>query len=421
MSRPAAVPALALIALVWGGAAGVAAEPPSSELRRAARERFEAGDFEGAFARVKEALESGPYDPEILRLRLRIEALGGSRVAPWIALAESERRSREPGLPDARRADLLAETARLRLRVGDADGAERDCRSALALNPGNAEASFRLAEALRETPDLALPHADRAALAASSAGRRAAAHRLAGEIRHDLGNLKGARASLSRALAIDGEDLETLRAMVRLLADKPARARVFALRAERAAGAAPSWARAASLRFSAHIWLELKAYDEARACLDRALALDPDDLDALETLGFIANERTTCRGGAPAPAPAGAPAAAPPRAFEPPVLASSGEAESFAEKVPERPSWQQADAWRLLARSWLAFGERRRAYRFIRLAEEVEIGSVRTARILLEIEPDAGEAQRDLREALDTVARARPDPASSCSQARRSL
>lgn len=401
MSRPSSVPALALLALGWAGTAS--ASPSPAEYRRAAAERFEAGDFEGAYDRLNKALAQAPYDPETLRLRLRTVALGGSRVAPWVALADVERRSREPGLSDAALAELLAESGRLRLRVGDYPGAESDCRLALLLSPGHAEASFRLAEALRDSPESAVPFADQAALAAATSRRKTMAYRLAGELRLDLGDLKGARRSLEKSLEIDGENFQALQAMVRVLAAKPKEARVFALRAERAAERAPAWARAASLRYAAHVWLELRAYDEVEELLGRALAVDPDDLDALETLALVKYERPDRMLRTVPHPPEGA------RAVEPPVLDSAEAAARFAGETVEMPSWLYADAYRLLARSWLALGDRRKAVRYARQAEEAEIGSVRTARILNEIEPSGESSTRDLAEASHSVAQARAE------------
>lgn len=394
-------PVLALLALGWAGTAAASAAP--AELRRAAREHFEAGDFEGAYDRINKALALTPYDPETLSLRLRIEVLGGSRVAPWVALADVERRAREPGLSSAALAELLAESGRLRLRVGDYSGAESDCRRALLLAPGHGEASFRLAEALRDSPESAVTFAEQAALAAATPRLRTMAHRLAGELRLDLGDLEGARRSLEESLEIDGENFRALRAMVRVLAVKPKQARVFAIRAGSAAERAPAWARAASLRYAAHIWLELKAYDEAEELLGRALAVDPDDLDSLETLALIKYERPDRRLRTVPGPPEGA------RAVEPPVLESAEAAVRFAGETAEMPSWLHADAYRLLARSWLALGDRRKAARYARHAEEAEIGSVRTARILTEISPGGEDSPRDLAEALRAVAQARAE------------
>lgn len=401
MSRPSSVPALALLALAWAGTAAASLSP--AEYRLAAAERFEAGDFEGAYDRLNRALALTPYDPETLRLRLRIEALGGSRVAPWVALADVERRAREPGLSDAALAELLAESGRLRLRVGDYPGAESDCRRALRLAPGHAEASFRLAEALRDSPESALPFAEQAALAAATSRRRTMAYRLAGELRLDLGDLKGARRSLEKSLEIDGENFRALRAMVRVLAARPKEARVFALRAGSAAERSPAWARGASLRYASHIWLELKAYDEAEELLGRALAVDPDDLDSLETLALVKYERPDRKLRTVPRPPEDA------RAVEAPVLESAEAAVRFAGETVEMPSWLHADAYRLLARSWLALGDRRKAARYARHAEEADIGSVRTARILLEIEPNGEDSARDLTEALHAVAQARAE------------
>lgn len=406
MSAPLRGPVLAVLAFGWAGAADAADCASPSECRLSAAALLEAEDFEGAYARVKSALAQAPYDRETLSLRLRIEALAGSRMARWVALAAAERRLQEAGLPDDRRVDILHETARLRLQLGDGIGAEQDCLNALRLEPADAVASLHLAEALRDRPELALPHADRAALNAKTSRMKARAHRLAGEIRLDLGSLKAARRSLERALEVDGGDLETLRAMVRVLAAKPAQARAFAQRAARAAAAAPQWARAASLRFCAHVWLELKEFDEAAATLLLALESDPDDLESLETFVRIKNERPQSLAKARGAEAPGAPAAA---AAEPPLLESSEAAARFADEIEALPSWLHADAYRLLARTWLALGDKRKAYKNIRCAEEAEIGSVRTARILLEIAPGGEDAARDLREAQLSVAQARDE------------
>lgn len=394
--------AAVLVSLSFAWTRPPAAAATAAENRRAARELIASGDFEGAYDRIVSLLAEAPYDRETLALRLGVERSAGSRLLRWAALADAERRAREPGLPDARRAEVLVESARVRLQVGDAAGAEESCLRALELKPGDAGASSCLAEALRDRPERALPHAERSAAAAPTPRAKAAAHRLSGEIRTDLGDLDGARRDFERALAVDGDDLEALRGLARALIGRPKEARAAAARASRVAQAAPLWFRGAALRFSAHLWLELKEHREAAADLERALSLDPDDLDALETMVRVKNARP------PGSADVGGPAARS-AAIEPPVLASAEAAERFEAELADTPGWRLPDAYRLLARTYAALGDKRKAYRSVRRAEAEEIGSVRTARILVEIAPGSEDSARDLQEAVLTVSQTRAE------------
>lgn len=255
---------------------------------RAARAHFEFGDDAGAKANLLRSLALAPNGFDDLRLLFRAELRG-----VWLRDAElyAARAAAIPGLSDSRRAAALTGRARARALLGDADGAEKDLREALRLDPAGAEAAFRLAQLTRERPQEALPFAEAAARGAGDDGRRAAALRLAAMIRLDLGDEAGAVKALESAPPASGDELDALQAFVRLERARPREAAAVAERAVRQAGKSPLWERPAAYRLCARLWLELKDYPKALASLKRALALAPDDLYALEQMVQIKRER----------------------------------------------------------------------------------------------------------------------------------
>lgn len=393
---------ITLWACVWGdvSAASAAASASPAEYRRLAQDCLDIEDLVCASANLERALELDPADAKTLKHHLWFGIVKSERQALWRALTEAERRAEAPGLSGASGAQALIEVARLRQRIGDAAGAERDYARALSLKPGDGDAANGLAEVLRESPEKALPYAELAARGASTSRRQAAGHRLVGDIQFDLGNLPEARRSLKRALALDGNDLDTLRALARAEADNPKKARASASRIARAAESSPPWHRGAALRFSARVWLELREDEEAQARLNRALTLDPDDMLALEMLVRL----NSARPGSPPKRPAAASAAAAPS--EPALLESAEAAERFERELAQAPLWQKVDGHRLLARSWLALGDRTKALRNIHAAEEGP-RSVKTLTILAAIDPGGEYTERDLADARAEVARAR--------------
>lgn len=206
----------------------------------------------------------------------------------WSALALAERCAGSPELSERDRAQALLDAGRIRSRLGDYAGAEGAFKGVLRLAPDRAEAAHGLAAVLRERPEEALEHAERAVRDAKTPRLKASALFLSGQIRLDLGDPAGARESFDLALKAGGEDLDVLRALVRLTRERPREASDYASRAWLAAGSAPRWHRAAAYRRSASIWRELQ---DARRAADGylcALELDPDDLDAMHALGALA-------------------------------------------------------------------------------------------------------------------------------------
>lgn len=206
----------------------------------------------------------------------------------WSALALAERCAGSPELSERDRARALLDAGRIRSRLGDYAGAEDAFKRVLQLAPDRAEAALGLAHVLRERPEEALEYAERAVRDARTPRLKASSQFLAGQIRLDMGDRAGAQESFNLALKAGGEDLDVLRALVRLTRERPREASDYASRAWRAAGSAPKWHRAAAYRRSASIWLELQ---DARRAADGylcALELDPDDLDAMDALSALA-------------------------------------------------------------------------------------------------------------------------------------
>lgn len=365
-----------LVLLLASGPAGAARAQASAADE--ARRLMESGDYLAAHERAAAALAARPDDPALRALRERIEVLASSRYARWVALD----RARKNG-------DLAGE-GRLRLLVGDRQGAARAFAAALAKAPSDASARLGLAEALEGEPERALEHARRAADAGGT--ERGRALRLSGELLLALGRDEEAAAAFESALGALGEDLQALRGLARA---RPAAARAAAGRCEAAAAGAPLWRRAADLRFCARLWDELGAVQEEVRPLAASLALEPDDLDGLLLL------LSARRKGAYVPRKAAV------AEGEPSVLASSAAAAAFAAALPGLPSWTQAAGERLLARSWLSLGERGRAYLAARAAEEVESPSLPNARVLALIDPGGADTARDLKSAREAVDAAR--------------
>lgn len=367
--------ALALLLL----SAALRAAGPADDAAAQARRLMESADYLAAHDRVERALEASPGDPVLLALRERIEVLASNRFARWVELD----RAKKKGDP--------AREGRLRLLVGDQAGAERAFRAALAKAPDDASARLGLAEALVERPERALAEARRAAEARDPAVRGRAL-RLSGELLLALGLDSQAALDFDAALALLGEDLQSLRGLSRA---RPGSARSAALRCEAAAAAAGLWRRGADLVFCARLWDEQGALQDEVRALAAALKVEPDDLDALRLL--LSARR---RGAAP-------PAQAKGRGPAPPVLASTAAVAAFADALPELPAWTQASGLRLVARSWLALGERGKAYLAARAAEEVESPSLPNARVLALIEPAGADTARDLETARRALEAAR--------------
>jgi len=294
-------------------------------------------DDRGARANTARALALAPRDPEALAVLARI---AGEVKDPWLAIRVAGPR----------------DEAAARYAVGDYAGAEEAYGRALRLDPADTESSHGLALAARDRPREALAHAE-----------AAGAHRLAAEIRCDLGDAAGCEAGLAKALRLTGDDLDALWSMVRLQRGRPGAA-AYAQRAFEAAGRAPSWCRGSAYRLSARIWLELKEEERAAESLRRAIALNPDDFEALDALGGLRVRVSALR-----PAPA---------AREESPLETIESARRFADGIGRAPAWQRADAWRRVTRAWIALGFPWRAAQAVREAENLDQRSIETASLI---------------------------------------
>ncbi|MDE2511995.1 MAG: hypothetical protein KGL74_12805 [Elusimicrobia bacterium] len=377
----------------------------------------------GGVSACRRSDSRGPDD-----YRLAVRRRAGSDEFP-AALSAARRWAELPGLTPAQVAEALCAGAEVRAMTGDAAGAADDFRKALALHPGDARALIGLARALRETPEDALPFADRAVDAAATLRDRAAAGRLAAEIRLDLGDAAGARARLETALTLAPDDLEARRDMVRAKRSRPMDAAVDAARADQAAGRVPLWSRPDAYRLCARIWLELKDYPRAEADLGRALALDPDDLDALELLVQLKREapRGTSAAAAAPPAPA-ADAALSENEVQAALRAdpldldalrrlialrrSQGRAKEagelarrFTDAVESAPVWQQAAAYHLITRVWLDLGNHPMARQTLWKARDMDPRSLATGLLGKEMKEPGPTAE----DAVTTIVRARAD------------
>jgi tetratricopeptide (TPR) repeat protein len=328
--------------------------------------------------------------------------LGALSPAQADALAASlaDACAAQPGLSDEKRADALVQGGLVRAMLGDTAGAERAFKSALSLRPGDAGILIELAQQARDRPEEALAYARRAAESSAPARVRADAARLVGEIEADLGDDAAARASVARALALGGDDLEALRAMARLERAKPDAAADCARRALRAAQAAPLWCRAAAYRFAAQIFVDAKRYGEAMDSLGRALRLDPDNM---RTLGMMIQVRRLSPN-EPLPAAEGAPeeAAAGPaadgglealRARFAAALAGKRTAEAeeaarrFTAAAATAPTWQRYDAYRVGVDMWLALGDMDKARSTLRRLDDRDVQAVEKHRLWPKLYP----------------------------------
>ncbi|MFI5347217.1 MAG: hypothetical protein ACHQ51_12660 [Elusimicrobiota bacterium] len=365
-------------------------------------------------------------DPDALRGAVLAQLRLGDLQS---ALRAAERWVSLPQLTDAARAEALIREAGVRALLGDSAGAASDYERALALMPGDPDASLGAALALRDHPDLALPHAEQAARSAATAGRRAAAQRLAAEILLDLGEADKARAGVERALKLAPDDLYALQDMARIMSGRPKEAARFAERGFRAAEAAPRWCRPEAYRLSARIWLELKDSTGAAKSLRRALAVDPDDVDAWEALVLIKRGDPGAAAAAAGPeTPPAADGARPEAELLRALKSDPGDlealrrlvalrraqerapeaaayAERFADAVLDAPSWQQAAAYRLSARTWLELGQNELARQSFWKARDMDTRSLAIAQLGLEMKL-SGPTTLD---ALGNVVRARAE------------
>jgi tetratricopeptide (TPR) repeat protein len=335
------------------------------------------------------------------------------------ALQAAQMWARFPGLTAAQRAEALSAGAKVRYFQGDYSGAAQDYSSALALVPDDPVAEYGLARALGDTPEKALPHAEKAAKNAATPLRRAAAWKLAGEIRLDLGDEVGARAAFTQALKSWPNDLEALRGMVRVNRSHPKEATAFAERAFEVAQTSPDWYQVDAFRFCARIWLEIKNHARAEDSLVRALARDKNDLDALELLVQLKHEGPW-RPSILHPEAGSIPIRMPPadpedlEALRREIAAAlaagrkkeaAALAERFTYAVDGAQAWMQAPAYLLITRTWLELGNNPMAQQTLWKLRDLDPRSLSTAKLGEEMKVPGPTVQ----DAQATVDRARAE------------
>lgn len=317
----------------------------------------------------------------------------------------------------ADRAGARRQAAEIRLELGDFAGAEADLAILLKDRPDDFDLLLMSAKARRDRPDAALPYAERAARAGAAGPRLGAAHLLASELRLDLGDAAGAEKSAELAAVEAPGDLDALHALVRLKRARKPEALAYAERAERAAAAAPLWRRAAAARAAARVWLELDEHSRAAGCLRRALELNPVDIDALGLAAGIkarlsAGELAGFRRAAPAAPerqPSGAEDAERALARDPNDLEAlrslaalslsrglkpQAEAlvERFTRAVWKTPLWQQAEAYRTAAKIWIELGRSDRAAQSLAKAHALQQDALETQQLGASLPRGASEA-----------------------------
>ncbi len=212
-----------------------AARDRSAILRRKAQAQRQLKDYRGAETSVAAALNAAPEDAEALREAVTVERLSGR---PRDALPFIERlvKSSEHA-PPSERAAALAQKAQLQLELKDYASARSTVREALALSPDSRDALREAARIERSSRDEA-------------------------EARADAEERASERADPRKALSLLDRLLKSLD------------------------GAAPR--RLAELyRRRARLQHELKDLDGARASAASALALVPDDSEALRQAAQI--------------------------------------------------------------------------------------------------------------------------------------
>ena len=302
--------------------------------------REDAGDWDGALARVDKALAYQPRSRSALLRRAQILLLGASEredleepreilervgepqdgelivARAWLASAEGEREAAVAGAHDAlaggadsARVQWLA--ARLLTAQGEAAAANDAADRALALDPGSgaarrerARARLRRAdvtEAILDLGDHFRRHGDDAEARAlegelfhrigdsasarhayeriPAARRDASATAALAQLQIQAGDLAAARALLEPAVGTQPTDVHLLEAMW-LLDGREGRADSLA-RIDAACAARPEDAALARLRARA---LAAQRSDEAGAAFARAIALDPNDTSAYQLL-----------------------------------------------------------------------------------------------------------------------------------------
>lgn len=233
--------------------------------RGKARALLAAGDEGAAGEALKRALDIQPEDAAT------------NKAASELALAR-----RDIQAASASRAGRLRAQAQERAARGDGAGAREALARALELeprDPGTLSAAFELA---LEQGDAA--RADELAGRWLASSESADAWRAKGLARRSLEDPAGARRALEKALTLAPSDPIALEAAFDLESSKPGRGRQaagLAARLVEATADAEPRARAAAYRRLAWARLSLADQAGARAALDKALELAPDDRAAL--------------------------------------------------------------------------------------------------------------------------------------------
>lgn len=385
---------------IMAGLGAVAApEDPSQEarlasLRRRAQAHLEFSEDAAAEAAFQKIVALAPDDHEASLALIRLRR----HERPWGALEIAARLTALPGLTQDRRADAWLAAAGLQALVGDSAAVE-SYENVLRLRAEDPEALLGLAGRKRARPHEALRYAERAV---ASSPRRAAARRLVAEIQLDLDKRLAAKESLARALALDPEDLDSLALMVRALSRRPASAEAYVARAVALAEKAPLWLRPDAYRLCARMRIELGEYSQAARLYNRALSIDPEDLNSLDELARLRHERpqdgfAPLEGGSGTEIPShdlSEPAAR--RALEDDprdlealhqliairrdegrLSEASALAKRFFEAVPSAPAWQRPSAYRLLSRLAWEAGDPKRAWLAARQRDRWALDEVR--------------------------------------------
>jgi tetratricopeptide (TPR) repeat protein len=375
-----------------------------------------------------------------LRTRVAFELNGAN---PWRALRLARQWASIPGLSDGERADARIQEAHACAEIGDYAGAETALSLALKARPDDAEASYLLASATRDRPEQALPRAEAAAKAAGPARRRAAAYRLAAEVRLDLGDLDGARADLDRALELSPADVATLVLASAARRAEPGTATKLAKAACAAADSQPVWRRSSAERVCARALADAKDYAGAMAALGKALSIELDDADTLREMirvrrlspaEALPSAAASARDGGVAPAQARHALAEDPDDLA--ALASLFDAERaaghkreaaelaerFTSSIRRSDDWQRLDAYRRSAQQWIDLGDPKNAIGSLFRAEDLDAASVPNEKLIVKASGRAVEAP--ISEAYDAAAKLRlalGDPAGADATLERGL
>ncbi|MFI5345913.1 MAG: tetratricopeptide repeat protein [Elusimicrobiota bacterium] len=202
----------------------------------------------------------------------------------------------------------------------------------------------------------------------------------------EIGDYAGAETALSQALKARPGDPEASYLLAEATRDRPEQALTRAEDAAKAAG--PARRRAAAYRLSAQIRLDLGDADGARAALDRALELAPDDVATLALASAA-------------------------RRAEPGTAAKLAKAACAA--ADSQPAWRRSSAERVCARALADAKDYAGAMTALGKALSIELDDADTLREMVRVR------RLSPAEALPSVAAAAPDAIVTPAQARRAL